>query len=153
MIKIFAISWVVISLSLLAGCTSATLESEPLSYSLAAINKGVEIGMSMGIQGYSENHREYYSKPFQVIQPEAVMNAGYKDRGIAKVVVLGDSRPYTIEVEVHIERGKFNRGYLVGEYQFVRYDKSLAQKLLRQILTDVEHGDQDKNFIDDFRSF
>jgi hypothetical protein len=136
------------------GCsTPATLESKPINMSLNAINSAVESALSMGIRGYSENHREVYSKPFQIVQSPEISKRGYHDRGIAKVLILGDQRPYTIEVHVAIERGKKTSDGDAVNYKLVRYDQELGQKLLSSILDSLHKRNQDKNLIDDFKSF
>jgi hypothetical protein len=150
--RIIPITSLLLVLSLLA-CSSAQKATE-VNHSLNAINAAIEKELSMGIQGTSENRREYYSKPFLVKQSDEAQLDGLRERGLAKVYVLGDRRPYTVEVEVSIERAKVpkNGNEKDLEYSFLRYDKGLAKKLLRNILNTLERA-ENKNFIDDFRPF
>ncbi len=131
------------------GC-STMQSSEPTNYALTSIFSAIEKAMSMGIQGYSQNHREFYSRPFLVKQDEKVMKSGLRERGIAKVVVLGESRPYTIETQVVVER---NRAGDASDYSKDRYDHRLAKKLLTSILSILDKREHNKNAIDDFRPF
>jgi hypothetical protein len=55
---------------------------------LAVVSSAVEKALSMGIERYSENHREFYSRPFLVKQSPEIMSSGLRERGRAKVVVL-----------------------------------------------------------------
>ena len=54
----------------LGGCSTGTQSSEPLSYPINSIYGAIETNLSMGIQGYSENHREITSRPFIVKQSD-----------------------------------------------------------------------------------
>ena len=92
-------------LSFIGGCTTThSQSSEPVSYSLVAINSSVDANLTMGIQGYSENRREITSRPFMVPQSEKAKHFKLHERGRATVTILGESRPYTIETRVAIER-------------------------------------------------
>ena len=139
---------------LISSCNSAS-KSAVANHSLSSIFGAVESAMTMGIQNYSENHREFYSKPFLISQDESLRKAGFRDRGVAKVFVLGDERPYTIETEVIIQRGKLEKNLRDKDiqYEFLRYDKLLAQRLLGNIISILERRDGNKNLIDDFRPF
>ena len=112
--------------------------------------------MSMGVDHYSENHREFYSRPFLVKQSDELMKTGFRDRGRAKVLVLGSTRPYTVEVQVSIERSrvkKLQSELKDSDYAFDHYDKRLATRLTTSITSILDKREKDNNFIDDFRSF
>jgi hypothetical protein len=137
-------------LAILQGCSSGTLSSEPLNSPLNEIYAAVEASLTMGIQSYSENRREITTRPFIVNQSSEAKKHGQRERGRAKVTILGNERPYTVEVVVTIEvaeKGSEN------EYTTSRYDKGLANTLLRNILATIQKYGRDKNVIDDFRSF
>jgi len=139
----------------LVSCSSVQT-SGPVNNSITTVFTAVEKAMSMGIHHRSVNQREFYSRPFLIRQDEKLSKSGLRERGLAKVIVLGESRPYTLEVEVKIERTKVKRplNELVdADYAFQRYDERLASKLLNSILTIIEKGERDKNVIDDFRPF
>ena len=138
---------------LLFGACSSTQTAGSLNYPLTTIFSAIEKEMSMGVQTYSENHREFYSRPFIVIQADDAKEGGYRERGRAKVVVLGDSRPYNLEVEVSIERAPKDEEKVDHAYRFRRYDKELAKRLLNRIVWRVEKRVRDNNLIDDFKSF
>src|SRR5476649_2870195 len=99
MLKFLALIGILFCLEACASVSASTLD-----YSLANIYTAVEHTLSMGIQKNSENHREFYSRPFLVMQESESKKEGYHDRGVARVLVLGYERPYTIEAEVSIER-------------------------------------------------
>lgn len=132
----------------------ASVSASTLDYSLANIYTAIEHTLSMGIQKNSENHREFYSRPFLVTQEPDSKKEGYHDRGVAKVLVLGDSRPYTVEVEVSVERGTKGGGKKQEvEYSHDHYDKKLAKKILDGIMRRLDRRQHDENIIDDFKPF
>ncbi len=125
-----------------------------MDHSLSNIYAAIEKAMSMGIQKYSENKRVIYSRPFVVNQNDQARKSGYRERGIAKVWVLGDIRPYSIETEVTIERAKVTVQNIGKElYEPVRSDRELARKLLNSILAQLNKRENNRNIIDDFRPF
>ena len=142
----------------LAGC-STTQSNNHVDHPLTAIYSVVTAEMSMGIQRYSENHRIFYSRPFMVnhrqdpTKPKT--KPRFRERGIAEVSILGDERPYTIEVEVRIERAELRPGVPENklEYSHQRYDKGLANKLLTNIINHLDKNEAKQNVIDDFRPF
>lgn len=135
------------------GCQTTYVESHDMNIPIAVLDQAVETALSMGVAGYSENHREFYSRPFQVLQSDEAKARGFRERGLAKVTILGDSRPYTIESEVKIEHAKILPDQGAMKYYFARYDKRLAERLLGSVLNSVNHRERDKNVIDDFQSF
>ncbi len=139
----------------ISACSSNTQSITANNFALTSIFAAIENEMTMGIQGYSENHREFYSRYFLVKQDEQARERGYRERGQAKVYVLGDSRPYNIEAVVTIERTVLakNASSNNAEYSFERHDKRLAKKLLTNIMNTLERRDRSQNLIDDFKPF
>ncbi|MBK9293735.1 MAG: hypothetical protein IPM57_04705 [Oligoflexia bacterium] len=147
----------ILGLSLmLIGCSSANVASGPQNYAFTSVVSAVEKAMSMGIQKTSPNHREFYSRPFLVKQSKFALNEGLHERGLAKVVILGESRPYTLDVEVSIQRAKVKKDKAEiqnHEYSHQRYDKRLANDLILKIISILDKRERNKNVVDDFRSF
>jgi hypothetical protein len=138
---------------IVTACSTATQSSGDLDYPLAAIDQSVSEALSMGIRGFSENRREIYSKPFQVRQSDEARAKGFRERGTAKVLVLGSERPYNVEVQVSIERGRVARNLNDIKYSHDHYDKSLAKQLLDDILTNLRKKMRNQNMIDDIKAF
>jgi len=140
-------------LSLVACSSPQKITTKPLNEPLNAITAAINGAMSMGIQSLSENHRTAFSRPFLVKQSDEAMKKGFRERGRAKVTILGDERPYTLEVEVVIERGKVIKGQTDANYTFERYDKRLANRLLKDIFNGLHQALRERNVIDDFQPF
>lgn len=84
----------------------------------------------------------YHDKNFE----EAKENA--KERYYSRISILGDRRPYDIQVEVFVETKVGNKKYeLIGE------DLRLAEKLSKKIKSALNQGRENKNVIDDFRPY
>ena len=142
-------------LFLSAGC-SRGMVSETANYPITSLYTAVERAMSMGVLNYSENHRTLKSRPFLIKQDDDAKKQGLHERGFAEVTILGEQRPYTIEVVVTVERAK-RKGpkaeLMNDDYEYERHDQRLAKKLLNSILTILDKRERDKNIIDDFRPF
>ncbi len=139
----------------LSGCSS-TVTSTEQNYPLTSVYSAIEKALSMGVLSYSENHRDIISRPFLVKQDPSVIKSGLRDRGLAKVTVYGESRPYTFDVQVSIERSTAKKPQSElrdSDYSFDHYDKRLATRLLNSITSILEKREKSNNFIDDFRSF
>lgn len=142
--------------AVIIGCSSSIEVSDPQNYPLTSLFSAVEKGMSMGIQRHSPNHREFYSRPFLVKQSSEAINLGLHERGLAKVIVLGDGRPYTIECEVSIQRAtvkKDKKDLTDEDYEHSRYDKRLAKDLILNIISILDKRERNKNVVDDFKPF
>lgn len=95
----------------------------------------------------SENQRtllsQYFSrKPDPKFDPQKS-----KERLYAKVAILGDRRPYDVEVEVIVEEREGNSYVAIGN------EMSEAKKLGKDIRSKLNLGREDRNVIDDFRAF
>lgn len=150
-------SWIVTVLTILTTLSCSTgAERDTGEYSLTSVFGAVEQAMTMGIQNQSENKRVFVSRPFLVKQSEEVTKLGKRERGIATVTVLGDRRPYTIDVVVSIEVGPDVKGKNPvdgSKFKHARYDKRLGNLLLRSIMDTLESRERDRNVIDDFKPF
>lgn len=95
----------------------------------------------------SENQRTFLSQYFSR-KPDPKFDAQKsKERLYAKVAILGDRRPYDVEVEVVVEEREQNSYYATGN------DSTEAKKLGKDIRTRLNQGRDDRNVIDDFRAF
>lgn len=132
-----------------AGCVSAKKDRvvlEDVENSLADIKKvtGQIIG---GIRLQSENGRELFSKYFNVLDETDFTTGLEEERAYTKVVILGDRRPYDIEVMVYVEKKE------KGQFVQQSTDISLARKKLKIIRQKLNESLGKRNVIDDFKAF
>jgi hypothetical protein len=145
------------------GCSTVSFESTT-AQSFAEIQKGVGETFPRGIGDISSNQREYTSKYFRLSElgvKEDLNKKGDLRRAQALVIVLGDRRPYTVEVHVHTEVRndesavmKIRKGDIeAGHFTYEDTDRRLAKRLAERLQDFLYRRSQNKNFIDDFRPF
>jgi hypothetical protein len=136
-----------ISFFFLSACISAgTYRIADQNLSLVDLKKAVTavIGEPRAV---SENQRTFLSQYFSRKPDPKFDPQKSKERLYAKVAILGDRRPYDVEVEVLVEE-KDRIGYaLTGN------DSTEAKKLGKDIRARLNQGREDRNVIDDFRAF
>ena len=161
--RVLSIAWIGLALFLFGGCATVSFESYD-SQSFAEIQKAIGDMLPRGIGEVSSNQREYTSKFFRLSElgfKEDLTKEGALRRAQALVVVLGDRRPYKIEVTVHVEERnneseipKIRKGDIeAGRYDSDGNDRRLAKRLAERIQDYLHRRSQNKNFIDDFRPF
>jgi len=144
---------------LLAGCSTAASLSD-VRFTLPQISHAVEATLSMGISERQDQGRTIISKPFKVqLAPQEKTDQEFRERGLARVYILGLEQPYKIEAEVDIERAYYDPDLKKAEqkrtlvYSKDRTDKRLAQKIIDGIRDYLYNRERNKNLIDDFRPF
>lgn len=95
----------------------------------------------------SENGRTFLSEFFPR-HPDANFKASKaKERLYGRFTILGDRRPYDIQVEVVVEH-KTAEGH-----EEVGVDESLSQELANQLKKELLKSREGRNLIDDFKPF
>jgi hypothetical protein len=131
---------------LLWGCVSGSYVIKDQNLSLGDIKKSVTsvIGEPRRI---SENQRTYHSQYFSR-KPNAKFDPDKSpERAYAKVIVLGDRRPYDVELEVVVEERQGNHYVETGN------DMVEARKIGMDLKGKLNQSREDRNVIDDFRAF
>ncbi len=131
---------------LIAACASQGYRITDQNMALADVKKSVESAIGEPRE-VSRNQRvyltQYFSrKPDPKFDPEKS-----RERLYAKVSVLGDRRPYDVEVEVIVEEREGS------QYIPVATDMTEAKKLGKEIRIKLNQSRDDRNVIDDFRAF
>jgi hypothetical protein len=141
----------------LAAC--ASLETNPNAIVIEEVNNPIAEVRAMlikqlpvGLAWSSDNAREMKSKyfvpgPVNTYNPGSDANVRYQ----AKIILLGDMRPYQIEVLVTSER-RVLRGN-VFRYVSQRPDLRLTRQLSDRIRVELAKRRDDHNVIDDFRVY
>ncbi|MGZ5279894.1 MAG: hypothetical protein ACXWC9_08130 [Pseudobdellovibrionaceae bacterium] len=131
---------------LLSACMSGTYRISDQNLSLGEV-KRIVTSVIGDPRVLSENQRTFYSRYFSRRPDSGFDPEKSRERLYAKVVVLGDRRPYDVEVEVFVEErsGK--------SYEQVGTDLSEAKKLGQDLRSRLHQGRNERNAIDDFRAF
>lgn len=96
----------------------------------------------------SSNGRELYSKYYDRDNRSILKMDGVQERFYSLFIVLGDRRPYDISVQVIRELRNVE-----GQFQKVGLDDSRAQQLADRLKKALIESRDNRNVLDDFRSF
>jgi hypothetical protein len=141
------LSLVLVTLVFIAACaTSESYRIEEQNISLGDIKQAVTaiIGDPRAV---SENQRTYFSQYFsRTVDPKFdPMRA--RERLFAKIVILGDRRPYDLAVEVIVEER------VGSSYSVVGHDMPEAKRLGKELRARLNQSREGRNVIDGFRAF
>jgi len=95
----------------------------------------------------SENRRTFYSEYFPRNPDANFKPTKSKERLYGRFTILGDRRPYEIQVEVVVEE-KVDEGY-----EETGVDEDLSHELANQLKKELIKSSEGRNVIDDFRPF
>lgn len=115
---------------------------------LRAIVAGI---LPTGQRAVSPNGRELLSRHFVVEGPEFKPAADALTRYFARILILGDRRPYNIEILVTQEKRVLKNEQFT--YAVTGYSSRLAKELEKRLRTELTKRREDLNIIDDFRVF
>lgn len=110
---------------------------------LLELQKAAASTLPAGKKGTSENGREFYSNPYKIKGSAYELAKPDESYFVAEVFVLGDRRPYVIEINV----------FRVVNSQRVGKDNKLEKRLKNEILQDLAKRRENRNVIDSFRPF
>lgn len=144
-------SSLLLMLFLVTGCTTTTMtgtyvEKKKINSPVDAIIKAFEKSTN-GIRGRSQNGREFVSK-YQNTKGDQYEDAWNKrERGYSRLSILGDRRPYVIQVQYVVEVKD-------GEaYTIVSYDDGAAKKILDKMIEFLVTRPDRNGVFDDSRGF
>ncbi|MGE3680454.1 MAG: hypothetical protein AB7G93_01930 [Bdellovibrionales bacterium] len=107
--------------------------------------------LPVGQRAISPNGHEILSKHFKMDGTKYVPAADAAERFYAHIVILGDRRPYDIEVfVVHEKRAARENDYT---YARVGVDPKLTSDLEQSLRQELTKRREERNIIDDFRVY
>jgi hypothetical protein len=142
-----SLSIIVSLLWLLAACATGDVRLKDQDKSLNLIRTTIQNMMAPRPRNISQNLREYTSQFFSRKDEANFDPQSASERAYALFVILGDRRPYHVDITVFIERRQGSRYIKVGT------DRKLAQELLVELRTRLHQSQEDRNLIDGFRAF
>lgn len=136
---------------LFSSCADVAISEQ--NQSLAQLRGAVLASLPMGKREISVNGREFFSK-YYTLKDDIYINADKsRVRFYAHIIILGDRRPYDIQVNVirEFKTSKQDAGRFV-------YEKDgkfplLEKRLIKELRYHLAKGRDDRNMIDDFRVF
>jgi hypothetical protein len=132
---------------LAVGCATGDVRLREQDKSLNLIRTTIQNMMAPRPRVISQNLREYTSQYFSRKDEANFDPQSSSERAFATFVILGDRRPYNVDITVFVERKQGARYAQVGT------DKKLAQELLIELKTRLHQSQEDRNLIDGFRAF
>lgn len=134
-------------LVLSTGCVTRPLVTDVM-VPYSALRSVVASNMPIGVRKQSTNGRvltsEYFSTTSLDLEP-----GDKPERGFAEVTILGMSRPYSLDIQVYLER-RVGRS---GQFKVYSKNPKLAQSLAERIKAVIAERREDRSVIDDFRAF
>lgn len=130
---------------LLSGCVTQGHYVRDMNRSMSDIQTAIR--NLYGVQSKSDNEKILYTPPLKKDPNDTTPEAKMRERVIARIVIMGDRRPYDILVQVYLEH-KVRGGWVE-----VGLDEVLSQEFAKEINRELIESRENRNVIDDFRAF
>jgi hypothetical protein len=117
------------------------------NFSLNDIRAAIQVVIAGKPRAMSENFREIKSEYFSRKREVGFHPLYSKERSYVHFFILGERRPYDIRIIVYVE-GRTKTGF-----EQIGIDQSFARKVGKELLDKLNQGRDNRNVIDDFRSF
>ena len=146
-----------VSLLYITGCASSlgnrnALRINSIDWPLAGLRTVISEILPGGQRAISPNGRELLSRHFVLDGKTGYKEAGDAlNRYFAQILILGDRRPYDIEILVTQEKRVMKGQHYT--FKVVGYDVRLAKELETKLRAELTKRREDLNIIDDFRVF
>lgn len=141
----------------ISGCASSfgnrhAVRINELDLPLVELRRAATEIMPAGLRATSPNGRELLSRYFVLQGKRSYAQAGDAlERYFAQILILGDRRPYDVEILVTHERRELRGNHFV--YVITGYDSRLAKELEKKLRLELSKRREDLNVIDDFRIY
>ena len=143
---------------LLVGCATTigtnrnALKLKDIDLPVSELRSIIGSILPAGQRAISPNGRELLSKHFVPEGASDFKAAGdAPERFYASFLILGDRRPYDIEILVTREKRTLRANQFI--YTVIAYDRRLAKELETKLRDELTKRREDRNIIDDFRVF
>lgn len=144
------VSFLIAYIVIVSGCATNGAATIPeVNRPLADLQKIAAKSLPLGLRKTSENDRELFSHYFETRDRKFRPAQKSEERRFAHIFILGDRRPYQIDVVVQIERREKDS----PTYVEAGTDAKLAKVIRQRIVQHLSKRREDLNFIDDFRVF
>ncbi len=138
------------SLLFFVACTHTPTIPE-LSYPLDAIEKSV-VKSLVKVRKVSQNRRDYTSEFLMLNGKLWDPLSNETARAYVTVSILGERRPYSVDIEAIVEERPANQPGYSARYKVVGQSKKLVDQIAFRIEDELRRTQQ-RNFIDDFKAF
>lgn len=126
---------------------------EDMKTPIVRIKAAIKASLPMGKRTTEKGARIYYSNYFRNIKGQVIDAKRLSVRSYAKVTILGDRRPYSVEIEVIKQKKTGKDSNYNSIFKDVGRSKAFALAIRRKILKYLSKSRGGSDFIDDFRVF
>lgn len=138
---------------LLISCATPGAQSMGgLDYPLTDIQKGIKKAFPVPFKNISRDGRLYESYPFIRDGKKLALARNQMERGRALIEIRGVSRPYTVDVIIHIDEA-LNPTSVQKNFKSVGYDEVVAKIFLARLKAYLLKTKKSLDVVDDVRVF
>ncbi|PWU17753.1 MAG: hypothetical protein C5B49_08305 [Bdellovibrio sp.] len=132
---------------------AATILGCSNGYQLNEVNRTVTdirtaIKNLYGVESVSDNEREIITRPMKRDPNDTTPADKLTEKIYARIVIIGDRRPYDLLVEVYVLRKTRS-----GKFVETELDPDLSKDIAREVHRALIESRENWNVIDDFRAF
>jgi hypothetical protein len=132
---------------IVSGCQTGGIVLRETPLNISGTRKSV-VSVIGEPRSMSENGRELFSKYYDKKGKDITKMNMVRERYYTHVTILGDRRPYDIQVEVVLE-GRVSDEH----FELIQKDDDKATTIAEKIKKVLNQSRDNRNIIDDFRSF
>ena len=159
-VKISALIGLILGTSVFFACAttqdlkgqSSRVRMSDVNAPLGLIVQSAAFALPGGVRESSENRRIFQSKHIDLNGNRWDVLSSEKWRAYAEIAVLGDRRPYSVEVDVVVEERE-STDPRDQEFQPVGQSRPLAEKIAQKMKGYLEDRRKKRDLIDEFRAF
>jgi len=129
----------------LTGCVTSGFYLDDVNRSMGDIRTAVK--NVYGIQSMNHNQRILITPPLKKNLNDPTPIKDLRERVYARIVIVGDQRPYRVLVEVYEENKVEN------DWVELDVDEGLSKEFARELNLELIESRDKRNVIDDFRAF
>ena len=138
---------------LLTSCATPGVQSMgELDYPLTDIQKGIKKAFPVPFKNVSRDGRLYESHPFIREGQKLSLARNQVERGRALIEIRGVSRPYTVDVIIHIDEA-LSPTSVQKNFKSVGYDEVVAKIFLARLKSYLLKSKKSLDIVDDIRVF
>lgn len=136
-----------LSLLFLVGCQTKGVVVKDVPLNVSQTRKAI-VSVAGEPRAVSQNGRELLSRYYDRDGRFILKMETAQERFFTHFTVLGDRRPYNISVRVHRELKSE-----AGVFEFVEHDEGRAYSIAEKLRQALIESRDNRNLLDDFRSF
>ena len=138
---------------LFTSCATLGIQSmRRLDYPLTDIQKGIKRALPIPFKNISRDGRVYESYPFIREGKKLLLARNQMEHGRAFIEIRGVSRPYTVDVAIHIDKA-LSPTSVQKNFKSVGYDEVAAKIFLARLKAYLLRSKKSLDIVDDVRVF